>query len=303
MFKTTFKFGQKQQEQEVPEIKLEEQMLFKDIPEDKKNVFKEVYKFIVENRESSKKDQEKVQIDKVVTMQKDLSAIRDDAISDIFGILSSLARQIDSGSKTLNEFKKDLSISKSDFDIANSGSNKKHPTPFLLKYVDDIENTAEELSQSIIAYTSHLQPKANSVTSSEKQNNNENQVLYNFLKEQSNAIFRCSTKVSKLTTKMTQARQALSDKLKINSLDFSFENKNITESNVQSINTKYQQFLEQKKQKEKRGIDESDIFGGSKVSVKSAAPASKFSFSSGNKNFQGFGTKKNDTATDTKKPS
>lgn len=256
-------FGKKQ-EPEEPQIKLDEQMLFKQIPDSIKTQFGEVKKLIDENRNQKEKDAEV--FSKLSEAQAKLKEIHSKAFSAIFEDLSSLARQLDSGSKTLKEFEKDLSLSKS-IDFKNL--NKTHTTPFLLKYVDDIEDRAESLSQSIVAYASHLQPQANTISSSDKQNNrNDNQQLYFFLKEQSDAIFRCSTKVSCLITKMNQVRQVLSEKLKINAINYINDDYITENSNVQSIDIKYQQFLEQKKQKERRNVEESDIFGKSTVAVK-----------------------------------
>lgn len=261
---STFGSFNKKQEPEESQIKLDEQMLFKQIPDSIKTQFGEVKKLIDENRNQKEKDEEV--LDKLSKAQAKLEEIHSKAFSAIFEDLSSLARQLDSGSKTLKEFRKDLSLSKS-IDLKNL--NKTQTTPFLLKYVDDIEDTAESLSQSIVAYASHLQPQTNTISSSDKQNNSsDNQQLYCFLKEQSDAIFRCSTKVSRLITKMNQVRQVLSEKLKINAINYTNEDYITENSNVQSIDIKYQQFLEQRKQKERRNIEESDIFGKSTVSVK-----------------------------------
>ena len=233
-------------------------------------------------------------------LQDELDDIHRKAVSIIFGKLSSLARQIDSGSKTLKEFANDLNSSKSDNE--NSDSKKTHPSPFLLKYVDGVLNNADNLSQSIAAYSSHLQPQSNtSVSSSDQNNNHENNVLYNFLKEQNDAISRCSTKVSQLTIKMDGVRSELSKKLNINTTYLTTDEKSTDISNVQSIKTKYQQFLEQKELKEKKRQDESDIFGNSTVTVQASGGLLKSGLNLGI-NSKGFGKKDQSQSSITKTP-
>lgn len=279
----SFGNNQQQQKQEEPEFKLSEQMLFEDVTDNNiRSQFIEVYNLIEENKKLIREGKESNS-----ERQKTLDQIHDKVADDIFGSLSSIARQIDSGTKLLKEYENDLKISKTDHSISNSEPNESHPSVFLLKYVDDLEKTAESLSQSISAYSSHLQSQTNSIASDDQI---ENQMLFHFLKEQTEAIYRCSTKVSRLNEKRNRVQQILNQKLKINTFIFNIEEEATENSTVQSIKSKYQQFQEQKKQKEKQNSDQSDILGNSTVISKTAA--NSFGFSFGNTGFgSGFGKK------------
>lgn len=275
--------NQQQQKQEEPEFKLSEQMLFEDVTDKNiRDTIIDVYKEIENNKKLIREGKESNS-----ERQKTLDQIHDKVADDIFGSLSSIARQIDSGTKLLKEYENDLKISKTDHSISNSEPNESHPSVFLLKYVDDLEKTAESLSQSISAYSSHLQSQTNSIASDDQI---ENQTLFHFLKEQSEAIYRCSTKVSRLNEKRNRVQQILNQKLKINTFIFNIEEEATENSTVQSIKSKYQQFQEQKKQKEKKNSDQSDILGNSTVISKTAT--NSFGFNFGNTSFgSGFGKK------------
>ena len=100
---------------------------------------------------------------------------------------------------------------------------------------------------------------------------------------------------------MDGVRSELSKKLNINTTYLTTDEKSTDISNVQSIKTKYQQFLEQKELKEKKRQDESDIFGNSTVTVQASGGLLKSGLNLGI-NSKGFGKKDQSQSSITKTP-
>ncbi|OHT10005.1 hypothetical protein TRFO_20916 [Tritrichomonas foetus] len=279
----SFGFGQQPKQEEKPPFQINEQMLLTDIPSDVVKEFIDVHKKIVETRTFLAKEEQQKQSNENSeddSTQKTLLSIRDESTSEIFGSLTSLAHQIDAGKKTVKEFEEELAISKSDY--TNSEHIRSLPSPFILRFVDRVEKSAEDFAQSIAAYGSHLQPN--------KPISNENQIIFDFLNEQHNAILRCSSRVSKLNEKLIATRNNLATKLKINSINISNFEESAEDSYAQSIDVKYQQFLGQQKQKNQKRIEESDLFGNSTVEEQTTSGGFGFGGGFGNSFGSGFGS-------------
>ena len=290
-----FSWSQPQQKEEKPPFQISESMTMNDLTPEIKKEFIEVYneiknakKFTItqkkaeqskesnEAKGSEEKGDDKSDANEGEDLLNKVFSTREAIVSEIFGSLTSLAHQIDAGKKIVKEYSDELKISQEDY--RNSEQIRSLPSPFIIRFVDNVEKLADDLSQSISAFGSHLQPSLKP---------DDDMVIYNYLNEQHNAIVRCSSKVSKINEKLITVRNNLASKLKINAFSFSQSEPHTENTYAQSIQSKYQQFLAQNRNKNQKRLEESDLFGNSTVE---APKTSSFGSSFGNfSNFGNFG--------------
>ncbi|KAK8899936.1 hypothetical protein M9Y10_002259 [Tritrichomonas musculus] len=248
---SNFFSNQQQQKNEEDDFKISESMRLEDLPDSIAKQFIEVHKFICDNREfleNSKIDQ------KDKSPISNISNINYICNNDLFLNLDSLAHQIDSGRKMIKDFKTDLDEFKKNYNSTQSS--------FLVRYSKQLEDMSGSISEEIEAYKGHLQSLSNNSTINRCNSSSDyNDVLFNFFNEEYQALLRSSTKISRLSKKLSYTRALLCQKLKIDQSQFIIETKDVGSSVFQSIHTRYKQFQENKKSKLTKNISESDLFG------------------------------------------
>lgn len=275
-----FSFTSKKEEDKDDDFKITETMYFNQLPQSTKNQFIEVYKLIKDNRQYLKEESLLESKNRGEVMYDEMEKIKDLCMNDLFFSIYSFGHQIDNGKKILNEYKIELSESKNDH--KNTNSIKTFPSPFLVRYSKHLEDISDSISEEIEAYRGHLQSLSNnSENIGFNKNQKKNDILYNFFNEEYEALLRSSTKISQLCKKLSFTRSHLCQKLQIDQSRLMTDYKNTEDSIFSSIQTKYKQFLSNKKFKMQKSIDESDLFGKpTKIEAQKPAPKSFFSNSS-----------------------
>ncbi|OHT10116.1 hypothetical protein TRFO_20771 [Tritrichomonas foetus] len=238
--------------EEKDSFQLTEQMLLTELPGSVAKDFLNIYNNIVENRKfiNENKITSAAQTVSEKDIQFKISNLNENANSELLNNLSSLAHLIDFGRKTLKEFQEDLQISKKDY--SETDQLQSFPSPFMIRFSKQLEQTAENISQEIIAYGSHFQPTA----LSEKEN-----ILFHFFKEESNAILRISSRISNIKRKYSATRTLLCNKLRIPISQTDASDLSLDNSYANTILSKYKHFRAEQKSKIQKNSDDSDIFG------------------------------------------
>lgn len=243
--------NKQQQQPPQPQFQITEQMLIGDLPVEAWNEFINVFQKVNESPNENV-------LEGVSAIDTEINGLEDDTTKALLGTLMSLAHQIDYGKSIIKEYKDELEKSKDD--LSNSSHVRVVPTPFIIRYVNKIQQRATDLSESLAAYESRLQP----TDSSDSQ-----KTMYELLNKQHEAVLRCSSRVSRLREKLDKVRTQISQKVKSDSTMMSIsegtndiDNRGLVSAD---ISTSFSQFqAEQKKKIEKRNAN-SDLFGNSNV--------------------------------------
>lgn len=264
-------FGQqnkdKQDEDIESKFQITEEMTPENLPKQIQDKFDTLLNLIARNQgELTANELERDEI-------KSVSVTLKDEINSIYESLLSFGHQIDNSKKTLKEFQNKLKEAQQH----EKDEVKTFPTPFILRYKQQLDETAETISEEITSYANHLQ----SLNSNTKKNtNSQNTVLIAFLAEEQGAILRESTRIAHLNEKLNHTRSVLCKKLKIHPSEIINQGDQITDSIAQSVKTKFLQFKESQKSKLRKSIIDADIFGTPKTTETSDQPAkSPFAFS------------------------
>lgn len=254
-----------------PQIKITDQTMLDDLPDEirdkfltafdslalEKTSYSNLITAVTEMKEGKKKDGKDVKDakDKSIQIEETIVNQKKSAEKDLLlGELLSTARMIDEGKSIISNLQNELDTAKSD--IENSSHARSIPTPFIVRYVQRIEQSASELSENLASAESKLQPSSNFSSTS---------TMTSFLTEQYDAVQRASTRVAELEAQLSEVRQLVISKMKIPPSQLvileELEANDKESTTAATVKTNYDLFLsDQKKNLEKRG-DVTNLFG------------------------------------------
>ena len=235
---------------EPPQIKLSSQMHLNDLPAEISNQFVDLFNQIQESN-SFKPQDNGTEVIKV------LDEINNNYEFEIIGDLRRVAQKFDTEKVLLQEFSTDLTKSISDFH--NSSHIRATPTQFIVRSADKIKDLSLQISQSLSAFESRM------IIS---QNLNSNNILSSFLEDETNAIIRTSSKISRIQSKFDLFKTNIENK-NINILNYNNNNNDIKKINSYSkaIKTRLDQYKVEIKRKEKKLHQTTDLFGISNLDL------------------------------------
>lgn len=249
-------FGQQQkpQEHQKPRFQVTEQMQLSDLPAEESNDFISVFQSISEN--SAIKP-----LTPSDSIESDIEQLTQQTKAAILGPLTSLAHQVDYGKHILDEFKRVLDTSRSDF--GNKSQARSLPTPFIKRYVQRVHQESQDFSEALASYKSKMEAT---------QLNNSTQSVYDFLEQQQLAILRVSSHIAKIRDQTNSIRAELSSKLKINpyQLMASNDSTEIETTISRDVLNHYKAYLNDEKRKADERLLHTDLFG-----TNTAAPPPK----------------------------
>lgn len=268
-----FGLGKQQQQPQQSQFQMTEQMLITDLPPDVSNSFVEVFKKVTESPNTDV-------LEGVSPIDVEIKQLEEETQQALKGSVISLAHQVDYAKSVIKELNKELERSQSD--LTNSSHVRTIPSPFITRYVNRLQQRATDLSESLAAYQSRLQPNYQI---------DSDQTVRELLEQQYNAILRTSTKVVHLRDKLDQIRILTMQKLNTDSLSSSFVNYDANNETKDLISNRIENDFTQFKAERKRKLDKrnanSDLFGNSLLAT---PPKPAFGLGSGLKSGLGLGT-------------
>ncbi|EAY18157.1 hypothetical protein TVAG_122230 [Trichomonas vaginalis G3] len=237
----------KNQPQEEPEIQINDGMLIEDIDN---SVARDIISVFEKNQAASNAPP----LEDAAFIESSLKLIQEETKAQIFGPLMSVAHQIDSGISTVNDFKTELS--KSQADLLNAPHARNPPTQFITRSVDRLQSKSIEISQILSAYTAKFQ----AFESIQQQN-----PIGKILKSEHHALIRVASKVAQVRSRYEALRNEMLQKLPTNILTKFEESMDSSEqaSTSDIIETNYQSYITEKKNKFDKWREEIDLFGES----------------------------------------
>ena len=241
--------------------------MLSDMPKDSAKEFLDVFKSITDEAEKARA------VILSPKIEESIASIARRTKETLRGSLVSVGHIVDDARGSLKEMKRDLEIAQSD--NTNSSHVKVLPSPFVKRYVERIERTAEHLRQNLLAYGND--PGAS---------DDDAKVVGSMLEKQHLAVLRCAERVARIRSKLEQARVELDRRFKM-SLAVNEADQELTERTVvEEIKATYKAYKSENKAKTKKMRDESDLFGNDPKVSASAAKSGFGSWSGGT----GFGT-------------
>ena len=261
-------FGKKNTQEEEPPIVINEQMLIADLDPSIQSKIVSIFQNSMDNATFQMPETGP-------ELDSSLEFLKESTEKELFGPLTSLAHQIDNGKKTVYDFKQELNQSKQD--LGGSYHNTQTPTPFIRRFVADLKTQYYELDQSIKTVESSL---SSNVSSEEfYQEMFPELYLAEALQKEHQSINRLSSKVSALKSHFDEIDEvyeqkshfadasAGKDSLASDGSNQTKQEEEISFDTADKIETQYQQFLSQKKNKERNRIEKNDLFGSAPVAI------------------------------------
>ena len=277
-------FGNKNAQPEEP-IVINEQMLVDDLEAKIFNQIVEIFNFSMDNATFQMPETGP-------ELDSSLQFLKESTEKELKGPLISLAHRIDNGMKIVSEYKDELSQSKQD--LGGSYHNNRTPTPFISRFVADLKTQFYELDQSIKTVESTL---SSNVSNEDLYQEMFPEVsLAEALQKEHESINRISSKVSVLKQHFDELNEVYQEKSHFADASAEKEDEHVDDTTEENkpfettfdtagkIETKYQQYLSENKNKQRNRIEKNDLFG-SDPAVLAAQPAAKSGF--------GFGVRSN----------
>jgi len=241
-------FGKKNETQnEEPQIKLTEQMLINDLPQEISDEF-------VTTFQKSSDFKNVAPLSRGSEIESTLQLITEGTLAAIDGPLMAVAHLIDSGKDSVNDFSTELTRSTSD--LNNSSHVRTTPTPFIIRSVERIERRSVSLSQALAAYESRMMPisKEDPI-----------KILKEFLKQENHALIRSSGRIVNIRSKYETLKTNYQHKLRIPSLTQLEEipSQKTTSTCADGIKSRLAQYFSERKRKEEKLRQTTDLFGAS----------------------------------------
>lgn len=252
--------GKKNQQAEVTEeeIHLTETMLIDELSPDLSNKFYDVFMECESNSNRMLPDE----VDSIASSLMELS---EQTKKVIFGPLTSLANKIDNGKESVDRFSTDLEGSKSD--LSNASHHKSTPTPFINRMFDHLQNQYNDLAQQLAANESKFTLSSETLTPYES--------LAKALREQNEALIRCSTKVAKLRSQYESTKKLFNDRFGQFSRTVNIDDSISSSSTVaETVTSTYKTWESERKQKLDKYMEDIDLFGVNTVAPQTQAKKS-----------------------------
>lgn len=197
------------------------------------NMFIETYtKCILPNQKSKS-------LEGVDSYGKKVSDVYDECVRAIQHTLVALASEVDHGNSLVSEARADLDMYHAD--KTNSYLSHTFPTPFMSRFINNIEKRKNNLSEAISEYENKIQEGKQAENST---------LLLQVLQEQNEAIVRCSSRISEIQRKADELRSLLEKRASAmhrqSIIKFVTEDDS-KKSIVSAVQTSYVQFLEERK--------------------------------------------------------
>lgn len=223
----SYKFGKKDDKN----LQLEEGKLIEDLEVGPFNMIVKTYTECILQYQKAKP------LEGIDTYGKKVADVYDDSIRAIQHTLSALASEVDHGNSLIAEARADLDMYHAD--KTNSYASHAFPTPFMSRFVHNLEKRKKNLSEAISEYENKLQ---------EGKQTESPALLVQVLQEQNEAIVRCSSRVSEIQRKTDELRSFLQNRTMRSHSNLKYMDEDDSKRSVVStVQMQFEQFLEERK--------------------------------------------------------
>lgn len=241
-FSTGFGNRQAQQEPEKPPFRYTCDMLLSDIPKDAVEDFVKVHNTV----ESVRKDARECQISPQV--EETVAAIRRDTVAALEVSLIETGHLIDDADGSIKDMQHELQLSQRD--SRSSSQSRVVPTPFIKRYVEGIERTAEFVRENVMAY------RGEGITTSDGA-----KLFRIMLEKEHEAVLRCAERVSGVKAKLEAVQGDIERKLRVLIVSTSKGKDDDDPRVVDQIRTSYKQYVYDQSDKQRKRLEKADLLG------------------------------------------
>lgn len=258
-----FNFGGKQnKEEEKPKFQMTDEMFLSELPNDLAKQFNDVYEKI---QQISKDLSSNINNSSSSTVEIDVKYIQEQTKEYREGPLTSFARRIDSGYKSYSDSKKELEYAKTDFQ--NASHFHDTPSPFMKRYTNRLIKDFEQSSQALESYNIRFKPETQFSSNNQNTANQiiPSQVMISILKEEHQAILRCSSRIAQIKRRHDDMITHFSNR----GINFYIDQHSQKEKPFcsQVLQDSYKRFLDNKKNTIQKITEETNLFGDYDIAI------------------------------------